>query len=108
MFKDFSTKDRTTPKTKTKAEDKNKTMNMNKDLLDKINNKTDTINKSNNLLAELKAQVTKKIELVYELMCELQDDIYSDDSRLRLVELNKINVIIDESLNAVWKVLWKK
>ena len=36
-------------------------------------------------------------------MSELQDDIHSDDSWLRLVALNKINVIIDEALNAVWK-----
>ena len=36
-------------------------------------------------------------------MSELQDDIYSDDSWLRLVALNKINVIIDEALNTVWK-----
>ena len=36
-------------------------------------------------------------------MSELQDDICSDDSWLRLVALNKINVIIDEALNAVWK-----
>ena len=34
-------------------------------------------------------------------MCELQDEIYSDDSWLRLVELNKIDAIIDEALNVV-------
>ena len=59
MFKDFSTKDKTKTKTKTKT---------------KINKRIDTMNKSNNLLAKLKAEVTKKIELVYELMCELQDE----------------------------------
>ena len=36
-------------------------------------------------------------------MSELQDEIYSDDSWLRLVELDKIDAIIDEALNAVWK-----
>ena len=35
-------------------------------------------------------------------MHELQDEIYSDDSWLRLAELNKIDVIIDEALNVVW------
>ena len=40
--------------------------------------------------------------MIYEAMRELQDEIYSDDSWLRLVELNKIDAIIDEALNAVW------
>ena len=35
-------------------------------------------------------------------MWELQDEIYSDDSWLRLVELDKIDAIIDKALNAVW------
>ena len=111
MFKDFSTKDKITTKTKikTKTEDKDKDRtttkirDKTKDLLDKINKRIDTINKSNNLLAKLKAEVTKKIELVYEVMNELRDEIYSDDSWLRLVELNQINTIIDEALNTVWK-----
>ena len=93
MFKDFSTSDKTTFKTKTKDKDK--------DILDKINNKIDTINKMNKRLEKVKAEVTKKIELIYESMCELQDEIYSDDSWLRLVELNKIDAIIDEALNVV-------
>ena len=41
-------------------------------------------------------------------MSELQDEIYSDDSWLRLVELNKIDAIIDEALNAVWKKFYRK
>ena len=41
-------------------------------------------------------------------MSELQDEIYSDDSWLRLVELNKIDAIIDEALNAVWKNFYGK
>ena len=78
MFKDFSTSDETTLKTKSKD----------KDTLDRINNNIDTINKSNNLLSKLKADVTKKVELIYEIICELQDEIYSDDSWLKLVELD--------------------
>ena len=104
--------DNTTTKTMTSIEDKNKTttkiMDKTKDILDKINKRIDTINKSNNLLAKLKDEISKKIELVYEVMSELQDEIYSDDSWLRLVELNKIDAIIDEALNAVWKKLYRK
>ena len=41
-------------------------------------------------------------------MRELQDEIYSDDSCLRLVELNKIDATIDEALNSVWKMFYGK
>ena len=104
--------DNITTKTKTSTEDKDNTTtkirDKAKDLLDKINKRIDTINKSNNLLAKLKDEISKKIELVYEVMSELQDEIYSDDSWLRLVELNKIDAIIDEALNAVWKKFYRK
>ena len=37
-------------------------------------------------------------------MCELQGQIYSDDSWLRLVELNKL----DDALNVTWDMIYKK
>ena len=46
--------------------------------------------------------------MIYGAVHELQDEIYSDDSWLRLVELNKIDAIIDEALNAVWKKFYRK
>ena len=90
MFKDFSTSDKTTFKTKTKDKDKatlndkdnTTTKTEDNDILDKINNKIVTINKSNNLLAKLKAEVAKKVELIYGSLSELQDEIHSDDSWL--------------------------
>ena len=81
ILKDFSTSDKTIFKTKTKDKDKdknkttNKTETEDKDILDKINNKIDIINELNNELTKIKAEVTKKIELIYESMCELQDEI---------------------------------
>ena len=39
-------------------------------------------------------------------MNELHDEIYSDDSWLRLVELNKINTLLDKSLDYVWKMIY--
>ena len=108
------TKTMTKDKNKRNTDDSNKTKTTakkkteNNDLLDKINNKIDTINKSHKLLAKIKAEVTKKIELIHESMCELQDEIYSDDSWLRLVELEKIDAIIDETLNVVWNVICGK
>ena len=102
VFKDFITEDRATPKTKTLPKTKTKTKTVDKDTPDKIKNEIDTINKINKELAKVKAEVIKKVELIYEAMCELQDEIYSDDSWLRLVELDKIDAIIDEALNIVW------
>ena len=112
MFKDFNTSDKTTFKIKNKDKDKDKTTNKtktkDKNILEKINNKIDTINELNKELTKIKAEVTKKIELIYESMCELQDEIYSDDSWLRLVELNKIDAIIDEALNVLWNEIYGK
>ena len=93
MFKDFSIKYKATFKTK--------------NMLDKINNKISAINKTNEGLVKLKAEVTKKVELIYEIICKLQDKIYSDDSCLRLVELDEIDAIIDEAIDAVWKTFYE-
>ena len=106
MFKDFSTKDKTTTKTKTKTKTMTKTGD--KKILDKTNNKMDTINELNNGLAKIKAEITKKVQLIYEPMCELQDKIYSDDSWLKLVELGKIDTITTEALNVVWNAICGK
>ena len=100
-------RDNTTTKTEDKKKTTLKTKTEDKDLLDKVNNKISTINKLNEGLAKVKADVTKKIELIYQSIYELQDEIYSDDSWLKLVELDKINVIIDEALNVIWKVLYE-
>ena len=109
MFKDFNTSDKTTFKIKNKDKDKDKTTNKtktkDKNILEKINNKIDTINELNKELTKIKAEVTKKIELIYESMCELQDEIYSDDSWLRLVKLEKTDAITDETLNVVWNMI---
>ena len=93
IIKDFSIRDKTTAKTK--------------DMLDKINNKKSMINKTNEGPAKVKAKVAKKVELMYGAMVELQDEIYSDDSWLRLVELDKVDAVIEEAFNVVWKVLWE-
>ena len=105
IFQDIYTNDKVMNKTKDKNKPTTKTKTKNKDTLDTINNKIDMINKLYNGIKKVKAKVTKKIELIYESMCELQDKIYSDDSWLRLVKLEKIDVIIDQSLNIVWNMV---
>ena len=93
IFKDFSIRDKTTAKTR--------------DMLDKVNNEISMISKTNERVAKMKAYVTKKLNLIYEAVVELQDEICSDDSWLRSVELDKIDAIIEEAFNVVWKVLWE-
>ena len=82
---------------KTKTEDK--------DILDKINNKLSIINETSTILVEIKVKVKKNIKLIYESMCELQDEIYSDDSWLKLAVLNKLDAIIDDALNVTWNMI---
>ena len=77
-------------------------------MLVKINNKISMINKAYERLAKVKEDVTKKLNLIYGLMTELQDEIYSDDSWLRLVELDKIDAIIDEAIDIVWNTFYEK
>ena len=76
-------------------------------MLDKINSKISAINKANEVLAKIKVDVTKKLNLIYEVICELQDEIYSDDSWLRLAELDKIDAIIDEAIDVVWNAFYE-
>ena len=65
--------------------------------LDKINKQIDHVN----LPARIKNDFSKNVEEICGLMNELHGEIYSDDSCLRLVELNKINVLLHEVLDYV-------
>ena len=76
-------------------------------MLDRINNRISKINTVNERLARMKADVVKKHNLIYEVMTELQDEIYSDDLWLRLFELDKIDAITEEAFNIAWKVLYE-
>ena len=52
--------------------------------------------------------MTKKLNLICGVMVELQDEVYSDESWLRLVELDKIDAIIDEAIDIVWNTFYEK
>ena len=84
-----------------------------KDIIEDNNERTrhlDMINKINqvNLLARIRNDFSNNVEEICGLMNELCDEIYSDDLWLRLVELNKINVLLDEALDHVWKTIYDK
>ena len=61
-----------------------------------------------NLLARIRNDFSKNVEEICRLMNELHGEVYSDDSWLRLVGLNKINVLLDEALDYVWKTIYDK
>ena len=77
-------------------------------MLDKINNEISIINETSKILVKIKYKLDKKYKLIYESMCELQDEIYSDDSWLRLLELNKLDAILNDALNVTWNMIHKK
>ena len=70
--------------------------------LDKTNEQIDQVN----LLAKTRNDFSKNVEETYSLMNELQDEIYDDDLWSRLVELNKINALLDDSLEYVWRMVY--
>ena len=74
-------------------------------MIDKINNKISIINETGTILAEIRMKLKKKHRLVYESMCELQDEIYNNDLWLRQVELNKLDAILDDALNVTWNMI---
>ena len=85
--------------TKTETKDKNKLTT--EDIVYMINNKMHTIDKLFFGVEEVRVKAAEKIELTNKLMCELQ----YDNRWLELAELEKINVIIDKVLNAVWNMI---
>ena len=72
--------------------------------LNKINELIDQAH----LLARIRNDFSKNVEEICQLVNERHDEIYSDDSWLRLVELNKINVLLDEALDSVWETFYGK
>lgn len=53
----------------------------------------------------MRSDFLENVSKICSLMKELKDDLY-DDSWLRLAELNKINALLDESLDYVWKMVY--
>ena len=86
IFKDFSVGDKTTFKTKikarikTKAETNDKNNFLTRDILDKISNKMNVINKLYDKIDKIEIEVTEKIESIYESMHILQNGKYDDQS----------------------------
>ena len=89
--------DNTTYKTKTKNNIKTE-----------INNKKNLISKINIRLSKAKTKGTNNIKSVYKAKCKLKDEIYLNDTGLRLDELNMIDNIFDDTLNVLWYEIYGK
>ena len=87
--------------------DNDKTKDKDNITLDKINYKIDLVNKTDKILFQVNTKVKNKVESIYKVMCELQDEIYNGPC-LKLVELNNINIILDEALNVISKEIYVK
>ena len=66
------------------------------------------MNKINIRLSKAKTKVTNIIKSVYKAKCKLQDEIYLNDTWLRLDESNRIDTIFDDTLNVVWYEIYGK
>ena len=100
------------PETKTKYIDKAKTKYKDKDktktIIDKVDNKKRLINRINIRLSKAKTNITNNIKSVFKAKCKLQDEIYLNDTQLRLDELNRIDTIFNDTLNVVWYEIYEK
>ena len=61
-----------------------------------------------NLIVEASKCISNNINKMHILIDDLRDEIFSDDARLKLFELNKINALADESLDCIWNMIYGK
>ena len=98
LFEQNEDKDKDKNKTKFKTKVKTKVK-----IKVRIKHKMDLINEINKRLEKAKTKLTNKVEPVYQAMRKLQDDLW-----LRLVELNKIDTILDDAINVLWYEIYGK
>ena len=61
-----------------------------------------------NMIVEASKCISNNINKIHILIDDLRDEIFSDDVRLKLFELNDINALADESLDCVWNMIYGK
>ena len=72
-------------------------------IIDKIYDKMISINEVFNTIIKINDELKKSIKSVYEIMCNLSDDL-----QLTQVEINTINAKIDDALNFACNKIYKK
>ena len=61
-----------------------------------------------NMIVEASKCISNNINEMHILIDDLRDEIFRDDARLKLFELNKINALADESLDCIWNMIYGK
>ena len=61
-----------------------------------------------NMIVEASKGFLNNIDKIRTFTNDLQGDIFSNDLRLKLFEMNKINVLVDESLDYIWNMIYGK
>ena len=61
-----------------------------------------------NMIVEASKCISNNTNKIHILIDDLQDEIFSDDVRLKLFELNNINALADESLDCIWNMIYGK
>ena len=61
-----------------------------------------------NMIVEASKCMSNNINKIRILIDDLRDEIFSDDPRLKLFELNRINALADESLDCIWNMIYGK
>ena len=72
-----------------------------------INDNKEMINQLNNFIT-LRKSFLNYINKIEVLKSEIQDDIYSDLPLLKYARMNKINELLDESLDYVWNMIYSE
>ena len=61
-----------------------------------------------NMIVEASKCISNNINKIRILIDDLRDEIFSDDPRLKLFELNRINALADELLDCIWNMIYGK
>ena len=72
--------------------------------LDKKNKLIDQVN----MIAEARKSFLNNINKIRILTNDLQDELFSDVPWLKLLEMKKINILVDESLDYIWNMIYGK
>ena len=60
------------------------------------------------MIVEASKAFLNNINKIRTLTNDLQDELFSDDPWLKLFEMNKINALVDESLDYIWNMIYGK
>ena len=58
------------------------------------------------MIVEASKGFLNNINKIHTFTNDLQDEIFSNDPRVKLIEMKKINALADESLDYIWNIIY--